>query len=82
MNYKMLPVKIKHTLLALVCSFMVVNTTSAALALDSTRYIYDGDATSISAIVNNASDKMYGAQVWVANMDKSGGSVAKFEVVK
>ncbi|WP_181317694.1 fimbria/pilus periplasmic chaperone [Photobacterium phosphoreum] len=63
--------KIKYTLLAVVCSFMVVNTASAALALDATRYIYDGDATSISAIVNNASDKMYGAQVWVANMDKS-----------
>lgn len=49
---------------------MMVNTASAALALNATRYIYEGNVSSISAIVNNASDKMYGAQVWVANMDK------------
>lgn len=40
----------------------------AALTLDTTRFIYEGDKQFISAMVNNTSDKEYGGQVWLDNI--------------
>ncbi len=49
-------------------SLLTVNSAFAALALDATRYIYKGDEQFISAVANNASEKEYGAQVWLDNI--------------
>lgn len=47
------------------------NIAYAALTLDATRYIYDGSAQSISAMVSNPDSKTFGAQVWIDNINES-----------
>ncbi len=49
-------------------SLLTVNSAFAALALDATRYVYEGNKQFISAMANNESDKEYGAQVWLDNI--------------
>jgi len=61
-------VKIKFILLAIILPTMFVHSAQAALALDSTRYIYEGDIPAISVTVNNDSNNEYGGQVWVDNI--------------
>lgn len=71
MNYKRWYVKIKKMLLAVFLPLIMSNSASAALALDATRYIYNGSTSFISAIANNESDEMYGGQVWIDNITES-----------
>ncbi|MFA0179138.1 fimbria/pilus periplasmic chaperone (plasmid) [Vibrio cyclitrophicus] len=60
---------IKRTLtLAFLLPLLGVTQAFAALELDATRYIYDGDSQSISAMASNGSNKEFGAQVWVDNI--------------
>ncbi|WP_181314903.1 fimbria/pilus periplasmic chaperone [Photobacterium phosphoreum] len=63
--------EIKKILLAVFLPLIVSNSANAALALDVTRYIYNGNTSFISAIANNESDKMYGGQVWIDNITES-----------
>ena len=57
----------RNLFLALVLIFISKNA-SSALALDATRYIYNGDSQFISAMVNNDAEDDYGAQLWVENI--------------
>ncbi|WP_318451228.1 fimbria/pilus periplasmic chaperone [Photobacterium leiognathi] len=63
--------KIKKMLLAVFLPLMVSNSANAALALDATRYIYNGNTSFLSAIANNESDEMYGGQVWIDNITEN-----------
>ncbi|WP_318446315.1 fimbria/pilus periplasmic chaperone [Photobacterium leiognathi] len=63
--------KIKKMLLAVFLLLIVSNSANAALALDATRYIYNGNTSFISAIANNESDEMYGGQVWIDNITEN-----------
>ena len=47
---------------------MYSNQVWAALALDSTRYIYKGDSQSLPLTVKNDAKMEFGAQVWVENI--------------
>ena len=60
--------KSKKRIVIALAALLTANNALAALALDATRYIYKGDAQFISAIANNESEKVYGAQVWVDNI--------------
>lgn len=63
--------KIKNILLAVFLPLIVSNSANAALALDATRYIYNGNTSFISVIVNNESDEMYGGQAWIDNITEN-----------
>ncbi|HFQ5384004.1 fimbria/pilus periplasmic chaperone [Vibrio vulnificus] len=58
----------KKVFFAALLSIFTVNSAFAALALDATRYVYKGNEPFLTAIVNNQSDKDFGAQVWVDNI--------------
>ena len=60
--------KSKKRIVIALAALLTANNALAALALDATRYIYKGDAQFISAIANNESEEVYGAQVWVDNI--------------
>lgn len=51
-----------------VCSSLLSQAANAELALDATRYVYEGDKTAVSVVVNNPTDREYGGQVWVDNI--------------
>lgn len=43
----------------------------AALSVDQSRYIFEGDKDAISVVVENASKKTYGGQTWIENIRES-----------
>ena len=60
--------KSKIVVLAALLSSLFAQSANAALALDATRYIYEGNKAAISATANNEADREYGGQVWVDNI--------------
>jgi P pilus assembly chaperone PapD len=61
-------VKSKIFVLATLLSALFTQRANAALALDATRYVYEGNSSAISVTVNNETEKGFGGQVWVDNI--------------
>lgn len=60
--------KRKTGLLALVLVGLMSARAQAALVMDATRYVFKGDQQAISVTVDNATDRLFGGQVWLDNM--------------
>lgn len=60
--------KSKVFILATLLSGLFAQSASAALALDATRYVYEGNKVAISATVNSETEHEFGGQVWVDNI--------------
>lgn len=58
------------TFLSVLFALFYTTQAYATLTLDATRYIYDGDEQSVSVVVSNGSEKEFGAQVWVDNIEE------------
>nr|WP_228029651.1 fimbria/pilus periplasmic chaperone [Pectobacterium carotovorum]ALG88443.1 Chaperone protein FaeE precursor [Pectobacterium carotovorum] len=43
----------------------------AALSVDQSRYIFEGDKDAVSIVVENASPKTYGSQTWIENIKET-----------
>lgn len=43
----------------------------AALSVDQSRYVFEGDKDAISIVVENAAQKTYGGQTWIENIRES-----------
>ena len=43
----------------------------AALSVDQSRYIFEGDKDAVSIVVENASPKTYGGQTWIENIKET-----------
>lgn len=49
-------------------SLMTASSAWAALSVDQSRYIFEGDKDAVSIVVENASPKTYGGQTWIENI--------------
>ena len=58
----------KNCILAIVCCLMVSTTANAALALDRTRVIYDGDSKVETVKIKNPAETPFLAQSWLTDM--------------
>ncbi|EOA8958779.1 fimbria/pilus periplasmic chaperone [Vibrio harveyi] len=58
----------KRVLATALVSFLSINSAFAALSLDATRYIFKGDKAVLSPVVENQSERDFGAQVWLENI--------------
>lgn len=63
MNIKALSISLLTTL-----SLVTTSSAWAALSVDQSRYIFEGDKDAISIVVENASTKTYGGQAWIENI--------------
>lgn len=54
-----------------VLSLMTIPSAWAALSVDQSRYIFEGDKDAISIVVENASPKTYGGQTWIENIKET-----------
>ncbi|MGG4608570.1 fimbria/pilus periplasmic chaperone [Providencia sp. Me31A] len=52
-------------------SLVSASTAWAALSVDQSRYIFEGDKDAISIVVENASPKTYGGQTWIENIKET-----------
>lgn len=61
---------IKQLSLGVLAALTLVTTSSAwaALSVDQSRYIFEGDKDAVSIVVENASPKTYGGQTWIENI--------------
>lgn len=50
---------------------MSASTAWAALSVDQSRYIFEGDKEAVSIVVENASPKTYGGQTWIENIKET-----------
>lgn len=57
-----------NTLAAL--SLVTASSAWAALSVDQSRYIFEGDKDAVSIVVENASPKTYGGQTWIENINE------------
>lgn len=63
--------KLGRIVLAMLMSLAITNQAIAAFVLNSSRYIYEEGKKNISFEVTNESDKNYGGQVWIDNVNAS-----------
>lgn len=52
-------------------SLLTASSAWAALSVDQSRYIFEGDKDALSIVVENASPKMYGGQTWIENIKET-----------
>ncbi|WP_272663263.1 MULTISPECIES: fimbria/pilus periplasmic chaperone [unclassified Providencia] len=52
-------------------SLMTIPSAWAALSVDQSRYIFEGDKDAVSIVVENASPKTYGGQTWIENIKET-----------
>lgn len=65
--------KINKTLLLALLSFSLCGQAMAAFVLNGTRFIYEEGKKNISFEVTNQSERTYGGQVWIDNVDEANG---------
>lgn len=66
MNIKRLSVGVLSAL-----SLVTASSAWAALSVDQSRYIFEGDKDALSIVVENASPKTYGGQTWIENIKEA-----------
>ncbi|MGF7483727.1 fimbria/pilus periplasmic chaperone [Providencia sp. SP181] len=64
-------IKILSTRVLAVLSLMTVSSAWAALSVDQSRYIFEGDKEAVSIVVENASPKAFGGQTWIENIKET-----------
>lgn len=67
------PIKFKHGVMTLVAALTLTTalSASAALSVDQSRYIFEGNKDAISIVVENADKQTYGGQTWIENIKET-----------
>ncbi|RBQ33683.1 fimbria/pilus periplasmic chaperone [Rahnella variigena] len=65
--------KIKPSIASLITALTLFASAAghAALSVDQSRYVFEGDKDAISIVVENAAKKTYGGQTWIENIRES-----------
>lgn len=64
-------IKVLRACVLTALSLVTASSAWAALSVDQSRYIFEGDKEAVSIVVENASPKTYGGQTWIENIKET-----------